>query len=263
MAETKMTERADMISTGGGLAKLLDRTPGGLEVRSTVRKTDAWQEGGEGLGKAGYWLGDSEGPVEYVGRTRVDLGRRMGEALALEGAEDYLDRRDRLTHPEGEFDSGGRWYPSAEEYQKCCRPVRSPSRAWPYSYMMHCRTAAHVAALYGAEAKLLKRYARRLDEAFDEGGSCEGRSGMLDRLPAAARALLLGVVVAGEDDAVLRVFDELAIHENLLADEDDAPVRQEMRRVLVLSRFADPEILDLQKVRDADDCAQRGTGDRG
>ncbi|HSH85384.1 MAG TPA: hypothetical protein VK979_09555 [Guyparkeria sp.] len=78
-------------------------------------------------------------------------------------AQEYLDRRDRRTHPDGTFDNAKRWYPSSTERCDCCNSIRSPSRAWPMSYMKHCRSAAHVASLYGVEARDLKRRARELE----------------------------------------------------------------------------------------------------
>ena len=68
-----------------------------------------------------------------------------------EAFQQYIARRDRLVHPDGNFDKGGRWYPSRSESQSCCRAIRQPSRAWPWSYMTHCRTKAHVANLYGVD----------------------------------------------------------------------------------------------------------------
>lgn len=60
----------------------------------------------------------------------------------------FSARKERLTHPDGTFDKQGRWYPSeiedAEGDGSC---VRSPSRAWPYSYMLRCRTRAHCKTL--------------------------------------------------------------------------------------------------------------------
>lgn len=34
--------------------------------------------------------------------------------------EVYQARKNRLEHPDGKFDSGGRWYPSDEERCSCC-----------------------------------------------------------------------------------------------------------------------------------------------
>lgn len=56
----------------------------------------------------------------------------------------FISRRDRNTHPDGHFDKAGRWWPSAEEECDCCDNIREPSRRWPYNYLVHCRSAAHV-----------------------------------------------------------------------------------------------------------------------
>jgi len=80
---------------------------------------------------------------------------KLNEALI-----EYLQRRDRESDPEGKFDRAGRWYPSDEECQDCCASIRSPSRKWPYSLLVHCRSLRHVAHLYGVDEKELRRYAR-------------------------------------------------------------------------------------------------------
>jgi|WetSurMetagenome_2_1015567.scaffolds.fasta_scaffold116164_3 hypothetical protein len=60
----------------------------------------------------------------------------------------YENRRDRAVNPEGSFDRAGRWYPSeAEDANGDGSRTRSPSRAWPYSYMLRCRTRQHVRVL--------------------------------------------------------------------------------------------------------------------
>lgn len=59
----------------------------------------------------------------------------------------YEARRDRQVNPEGHFDGAGRWYPTDREDAGVSRTLRSPSRAWPYSYMVGCRTRKHVAVL--------------------------------------------------------------------------------------------------------------------
>jgi len=75
----------------------------------------------------------------------------------------YISRRDSVSHPAGKFDNAGRWYPADAERCECCNAVRSPSRAFPYSYMTHCRTIAHVANLYGVDVKDLRREVKRLE----------------------------------------------------------------------------------------------------
>lgn len=73
---------------------------------------------------------------------------------------EYIDRQDRVSHPKGKTDNANRFYPSDDEWQECCANVRSPSRAWPWSYMLHCRTAVHVANLFAVDVKELRRRAR-------------------------------------------------------------------------------------------------------
>ena len=79
-------------------------------------------------------------------------------------AQEYIDRRDRDTDPPGRFDKAGRWYAHETERRDCCWPIRSPSRAYPYSWLVHCRSAKHVAALLGVPYKLALRRARLMDE---------------------------------------------------------------------------------------------------
>lgn len=72
----------------------------------------------------------------------------------------FLSRQDRASHPDGSFDEKSRWYPSDTEWQACCSLIRPPSAAWPYSLLVHCRTAEHVANLFGVDAKAVRRAAR-------------------------------------------------------------------------------------------------------
>lgn len=80
-----------------------------------------------------------------------------------QAARTFIARRDRTAHPAGKFDNAGRWYPSEAETCNCCSSVRSPSRAHPFSYMVHCRTLKHVANLYGVNESELRKEVRRLD----------------------------------------------------------------------------------------------------
>jgi len=78
-----------------------------------------------------------------------------------EAVKIYLNRKSRAEHPEGSFDSGGRWYPTKSE--KCCNcdSIRSPSLRYPYSLMTHCRGVEHVAELCDVDSLELKRAARK------------------------------------------------------------------------------------------------------
>lgn len=88
----------------------------------------------------------------YNGEGNGTMTQAAPTETELEAAREYVALRDRSANPVGKFDSAGRWYPT----QTCSCAVRAPSRAHPYSYLVHARTAAHVAEVRGVErARLL------------------------------------------------------------------------------------------------------------
>ncbi len=93
--------------------------------------------------------------------------KTITDTQILKAAQEYLDRRDRITNPDGKFDRAGRWYPSESEECDCCSGIRTPSRAYPYSYMVHCRTAAHVAALYNVDVRDVRKAARQIEKTSE------------------------------------------------------------------------------------------------
>lgn len=68
---------------------------------------------------------------------------------ALNALERYRRRQLRFERPDGYFDHAGRWWPNTTESQ-VTRYARTPSRAWPYSYLTACRTLAHCEELEDA-----------------------------------------------------------------------------------------------------------------
>ncbi|WP_157943479.1 hypothetical protein [Pseudomonas orientalis] len=68
----------------------------------------------------------------------------------------------REIHPEGEFDNARRWYPS--ERCECCDYIRTPSRAHPFSLMVHARTLEHVACQNDANIEDVKRIKKYLNQ---------------------------------------------------------------------------------------------------
>lgn len=60
-----------------------------------------------------------------------------------DAALEYLDLQLRKTHPEGKSDNARRFYIAHQ--CSCCRVIRAPSREYPFSQMLHARTAVHVA----------------------------------------------------------------------------------------------------------------------
>jgi len=83
----------------------------------------------------------------------------VNEKLQI-AAQEYVRRQNRTAHPDGET-VRGRWYPSDSERCDCCG-VRSPSRSYPWSLMLHCRTAKHVATRYGVSRSELLRAAKEI-----------------------------------------------------------------------------------------------------
>ena len=73
---------------------------------------------------------------------------------------EFHARQSRDTHPSGYFDDKGRWYPSDEETQPCCEDIRTPTRRFPYSLMVHCRTLRHVAQLHDVDEGTLRQAVR-------------------------------------------------------------------------------------------------------
>lgn len=70
---------------------------------------------------------------------------------------EYKARKARTSYPQGRFDKAGRWYPAESEACTCCEDIRNPSRRWPYSLMIHCRTIRHIAQLYDVSEGDLRR----------------------------------------------------------------------------------------------------------
>jgi hypothetical protein len=79
-----------------------------------------------------------------------------------EAVTEYLQLKDRKIHPPGEFDNGGRFYLAESEKHDCCRGIRSPSRAYPYSEMKHARTLKHVAQKFGVDEFECRKTLREL-----------------------------------------------------------------------------------------------------
>ena len=105
---------------------------------------------------ARHWRESRAGSQSWQqSRSWCDVLRRV--------VQEYIYRRHRHYEPVGRYDNAGRWYPTEGEALDCCRHIRSPSRAYPYSLLAHCRTAKHVAALFDVPPKLVLRRARLMD----------------------------------------------------------------------------------------------------
>ena len=77
------------------------------------------------------------------------------EPKIIEAVKEYNRRKNGGSLP-GHFDRAGRFYSDPSDVCECCKGIRSPTRAWPLSILHHCKTAKHIATLYGIEEKELK-----------------------------------------------------------------------------------------------------------
>ena len=79
-------------------------------------------------------------------------------------AEHYLALQARERHPDGHTAPGTSraWHPHRP--LSCCANIRPPSRAYPWSLMVHCRTMPHVATDLGVDVARLRWAVRRLEK---------------------------------------------------------------------------------------------------
>lgn len=82
------------------------------------------------------------------------------EPTVVTAAQAFIKLQERKENPSGSFDNAGRFW--LAETCECCRSIRTPSRAFPYSQMVHARTAVHVANAYGVDASLVRKAANLL-----------------------------------------------------------------------------------------------------
>lgn len=76
---------------------------------------------------------------------------------------EWRGRESGSRYPESEPGRSIRWYPhERNEWQSCCDKIRRPSRKYPYSLLQHCKSAKHVASLFGVERKDLLAMHKRL-----------------------------------------------------------------------------------------------------
>lgn len=96
---------------------------------------------------------------EYIDR-HFDYRERVREAATL-----YQNRKARLAHPEGKWNNG-LWFPTGSEVQPCCQHIAEPTKDYPYSLMLHCRTLPHICNLKRVLAKDVRQHFK-LHEATD------------------------------------------------------------------------------------------------
>lgn len=85
-------------------------------------------------------------------------------SVIISAAQEYLKLQSRDEHPDGYFDTAGRFF--LEKKCSCCMGIRSPSRSFPYSELVHARTAKHVAHSFGVkwEESLVRKFSKVIDQ---------------------------------------------------------------------------------------------------
>ena len=112
---------------------------------------------------------------------------------ALAALVRYERRQARIEHPSGSFDKAKRWYPNGRD-EEVMDAGRSPSRSYPNSYNLACRSLAHCERYEDADHQivlLLKRELKKAGvKAADASAMAILRSTLLDRgLPKASAAV--------------------------------------------------------------------------
>ncbi|HEV7667139.1 MAG TPA: hypothetical protein VGS22_01330 [Thermoanaerobaculia bacterium] len=96
---------------------------------------------------------DTDPSDDFLGSPSAPSGRLR---LALEA---FLARESRAQGPEGEWREG-LWFPSNNERRPCCEGLQ-PTLANKQALESHCRSAAHVAALFEVPVLDLRRALKR------------------------------------------------------------------------------------------------------
>lgn len=104
----------------------------------------------------------------------------------------YERRQARIEHPSGNFDNAKRWYPTGRD-EEVIDAGRSPSRSYPNSYNLACRSLAHCERYEQADHHVVLRLRRELKRsgvgAMDSNAIALLRAVLLDSsLPAAGAA---------------------------------------------------------------------------
>ena len=96
---------------------------------------------------------------------KVEKAKRLAKIANLKNAHAAAVRqlalKNRGLHPDGRFDNAGRFY--LDSKCACCSGIRAPSGAYPYSQMIHGRSAVHVANSFGVDVRDLRAIAKEIE----------------------------------------------------------------------------------------------------
>ena len=93
---------------------------------------------------------------------------------ATKAAVLFLDRKERLEHPEGVFDKAGRWEPLGRDHQVFdYANHRTPSRVYPNTWSQACRSAEHCAKFFEADVVEVRKIANKIKKTWDGKSTCQ------------------------------------------------------------------------------------------
>ncbi len=90
-----------------------------------------------------------------------------------------MRRKSRIDRAKGNYKP--QWHPAPSERLSCCDLIRTPSRKYPFSLQDHCRTAFHIAELFGESEARVQSTIRFLVKAGLEPNKDESLAQMTDR----------------------------------------------------------------------------------
>jgi hypothetical protein len=100
---------------------------------------------------------------DMANKTSIKLtAKQFNQAIAALAR--YERRQARIEHPQGDFDNAKRFYPTGPDAD-ALGSVRSPSRGWPNSYNLACRSLPHCERLEGADHAVVLMMKRELKKA--------------------------------------------------------------------------------------------------
>lgn len=96
-------------------------------------------------------------------------------STALAALMRYERRQARTEYPAGGFDKAKRWYPAGRD-EEVMDAGRSPTRSYPNSFNLACRSLAHCERYEGADHEVVLKLKRELKKAGIQATSKESES---------------------------------------------------------------------------------------
>ncbi|WPB57376.1 hypothetical protein [Xylophilus sp. GOD-11R] len=123
---------------------------------------------------------------ETPDRLNMALEKIHLDDTLLKAAIDFDNLQERRDHPPAKQDNGGRRY--LTQRVECCEDIRTPTRLFPFSQLLHGRTAIHVAHKHGIEDRTAD--IRKLRKLIHEYAELQANPALVLNISAAHQARL-------------------------------------------------------------------------